>query len=297
MQQFRLADCSCSLKKTFTRMKIARYFSEFIGTFYLIFFIKLSAGLTATHAEFAIGFCLMVLVYKYGYISGGHYNPAVTIGVLARGGVASFPVTDVGQIIMYFSCQLLGGLLGGIVAYFVGGEETCSVYTHVMTNNFNYWQGFFAEFIGTLFLATTVLHVGTHQVGNEFYGLAIGCSLLICAISISKITGCAINPAVWFGTVISSGLCSTTDAKGYEIWMYWGAEILAGLFAGYTFRRLYIALDQSEALVVQKQKLDDRAARNAANSVALQNTFGSSDSIPNNTANITVNNDNNNDYN
>jgi len=259
------------LPYTFTRIKIARYVSEFLGTFYLIFFIKLSAGLTSAHAVFAIGFCLMVLVYKYGYISGGHYNPAVTIGVLARGGVPSFSINDVGQITMYFTSQLLGSLCGGFVGLLIGGEDTCSVYAHLQRGTYNYWQGFFAEFIGTFFLVTTVLHVGTHQIGNEFYGISIGCSLLICAISLSNITGCAINPAVWFGTIVSSAACKSFHANSYEIFMYWGAEILGGLAGGLSFRRLYIALDQSEAVVVQKQKLDDRAARNLANSIILQN--------------------------
>jgi len=263
---------------TFTRVKVARYCAELIGTFYFIFWIKL-AGLTSTYPEFAIGFCLLVLVYKYGYISGGHFNPAVTVGVITRGGVPTFPANDVGQIFMYFVCQLSGAFAGGVVAYLVGGEETCSVYTHLSKTKFNYWQGFFAEFFGTFFLVTTVLHVGTHQIGNEFYGLAIGCSLLVCAISIAQVTGCAINPAVWFGTVISTAVCPHHNAKGYEIWLFWIAEITAGIFAGVSFRRFYLALDQSEAIVVQKQKLDDRAARQIANSIAMQDSLRNENDI------------------
>jgi len=67
--------------------------------------------------------------------------------------------------------------------------------------------------------------------------------------------------------------CPHFNAKGYEIWMYWTSEILAGLIAGYSFRRLYAALDQSEALIVQKQKLDERVSREAANSIAIQDSI------------------------
>jgi len=114
------------------------------------------------------------------------------------------------------------------------------------------------------FLTTTVLHVGTHQLGNEFYGIAIGCSLLVCAISIANITGCAINPAVWFGTVVSSATCHHTNAEVNEIWIYWLAEFLAGLIAGLSFRALYVAMEQPEPAAITQ-------------TLEINNTAGSSD--------------------
>jgi len=264
---------------TFTRVKIARYVSEFSGTFFLIFFIKMSAGLSVQHSEFAIGFCLMIMVYKYGYISGGHYNPAVTIAVLARGGLETFPINDYGQIVMYIFSQLFGGMVGGLTALLIGGHETCVVVTR-KNLDYTYVQGFFAEFFGTFFLTTTVLHVGTHQLGNEFYGLAIGCSLLVCAISIAGITGCAINPAVWFGTVVSSVACQHINAEIKEVWMYWLAEFTAGLAAGLSFRALYMAMDQPETDVQQRLEFENRVAAISTTNDPYNLNAGNSD-IPN----------------
>jgi len=232
------------LREAFHPDKLARYNVEFLGTFFLVFFIKLSSGLSDEHSQFAIGFTLMVLVYKYGYISGGHYNPAVTVGILVRGGVESFPTNDYGQIIMYLVSQMTGGLIGGLIGYAIGGHKTCDVYTQLIAP-YNSTQGFFAEFFCTLWLVTTVLHCGTFQKGNEFYGIAIGCSLLVSAISISTITGCAINPAVWFGTTLSSYICKGKQQAKY-FWVYWLAEFLGAIVGAYTFRYFEWALSYDD---------------------------------------------------
>ena len=82
---------------------------EFIGTFFLVLVVGMTAGKT-DFAPIAIGLTLMVMVYMGGHISGGHYNPAVTLGCLMRG------ATPMSDAVSYWIVQLLGGLAAALVA-------------------------------------------------------------------------------------------------------------------------------------------------------------------------------------
>src|SRR5438128_2795041 len=91
-----------------------KYIAEFIGTFFLVLTIGctvVGAG-TGVIAPLAIGAALMVLIYAGGHISGGHYNPAVTLGVFLRG---KLPRADVGP---YWIAQLAGAFLAAWLAKF-----------------------------------------------------------------------------------------------------------------------------------------------------------------------------------
>src|SRR4026209_2126917 len=82
-----------------------KYVTEFIGTFFLV----LTVGLTSGGNALAIGSALMVMVYAGGHISGAHYNPAVTLGVLIRGRVKA------ADVVPYMICQIIGGALAAVV--------------------------------------------------------------------------------------------------------------------------------------------------------------------------------------
>ena len=80
------------------------YLTEFIGTFFLVLTIGLTVIAGTPLAPLAIGSSLMIMVYMGGHVSGGHYNPAVTLGVFLRGKMASG-----GEMVGYWVSQLLGG--------------------------------------------------------------------------------------------------------------------------------------------------------------------------------------------
>ena len=98
-----------------------KYVTEFIGTFFLVFTI----GMTVMGTKFsdgvippiAIGSALMVMIYAGGHISGGHYNPAVTLGVFLRG---KCPIADVP---FYMAAQVLGALVAAFLTIFLKGTE------------------------------------------------------------------------------------------------------------------------------------------------------------------------------
>ena len=206
---------------------------------FFIMTIRLSVALS-DFAVFAIGTVLMVIIYQFGWISGGHFNPAVSIAIIVRGNVDSFPARDYVQWIMYIVSQLLGAMIGGIFGNVIGGNEVCLAGPYVDEDSYNLGQGFLGEFFFTLLLTYVVLHTGTHQGGNQFYGLAIGFSLFIAANCIGSITGCAINPAVWFGLNMAGLICDSDDTNRFDqIWLYWGSQIVAACLSGVLFRFIY----------------------------------------------------------
>jgi aquaporin Z len=171
------------------------YLVEFIGTFFLVFVIGLCViepGGAGAMAPLAIGTILMVMVYAGGHISGGHYNPAVTLSVWMRGKCATKDVP------FYMIAQVLGASVAAFLALQIKGS---SLIVAATPNNL---KVFLAELIFTFALAYVVLHVATSKKteGNSYYGLAIGFTLMAAAYSIGSISGCAINPAVAIGVTI-----------------------------------------------------------------------------------------------
>jgi aquaporin Z len=202
-----------------------KFIVEFIGTFFLVF----TVGVTVVNpnagviAPLAIGSVLMVMVYAGGHISGGHYNPAVTVAVAIRG---RMPVMDVP---FYFLAQLIGAFAAAAATYYLKGANAS-----VPTPSYALPQMIFAEFIFTLALAYVVLNVATAKAntGNSFYGLAIGFTVMVGAFAVGPISGGAFNPAVAAGcsylNLLSTGYC-----LAYVI-----TELVAGALAAIVFKVL-----------------------------------------------------------
>lgn len=201
-----------------------KYIMELIGTF----FLDLTIGCTVIGGgigvipPLAIGSALMVMIYAGGHISGGHYNPAVTLGVWIRG---RFDTKDVAP---YLIAQLIGSALASVaVKYLVGAAKGPAVVVPV-------GPGLVAEFLFTFALVFVVLNVATSKdtSGNSFYGLAIGFTVLTGAFAVGNISGGAFNPAVAVG-ISMMGLASWGS-----IWIYLVAEFLGGALAAVTFKIL-----------------------------------------------------------
>src|ERR1700738_4931059 len=179
---------------------------EFIGTFFLVYVVGcVSLQEHALLGPLAIGASLMVMIFAGGHLSGGHYNPAVTLGVWIRG-----------------AC---GALVASIAVAFLLGHGSSPAASTVSAA-----QVMLAEGLGTFALVYTVLNVATAPAtsGNSFYGLAIGFSVFAQAVVVGKISGGAFNPAVAIGVAVL-GL-----ANGANLWMYWLSEFLgAGVAAGF----------------------------------------------------------------
>ncbi|MBV8555123.1 MAG: aquaporin, partial [Planctomycetaceae bacterium] len=170
---------------------MAKYIVEFIGTFFLVF----TVGMTVIGAgagvipPLAIGSALMVMIYAGGHISGGHYNPAVTLAVWIRGRCSTV------DAIAYWVAQMLAGLVAASVVLYMKKQPT------VTAMNPDLARALIAEALFTFALAYVVLNVATAKgtAGNSNYGLAIGFTVLTGAFAVGDISGGAFNPAVAVG--------------------------------------------------------------------------------------------------
>lgn len=200
-----------------------KYLVEFIGTFFLVLTVCMTVlGGAGNFAPIAIGSILMVMIFAGGHISGGHYNPAVTLGVFMRG---KMPTKDVAP---YMVAQILAGVVAASVAAILLGSMGAP---DPVTTRLNVGPSLLAEFLGTFALVFVVLNVATAKgtSGNSFYGLAIGFTVLACAYALGGVSGGAFNPAVATGISIA-------EIKSFQdIWVYLVANLGAGAAAAIVF--------------------------------------------------------------
>lgn len=203
---------------------IRKYVVEAVGTFFLVLTVGAAVYAGAPLAPLAIGAVLMVMIYAGGHISGGHYNPAVTLAVLVRGKIG---VVDA---VLYWLAQLVAGVVAALLVrgFVPRGQITA------LTLSGKMGTAFVAELVFTFALCWVVLNVATSRdnEGNSFYGLAIGFTVLAGAVAVGGISGAAFNPAV------ALGACVLGLFAWKIIWLYLVAEAAAGVVAGLAFRTL-----------------------------------------------------------
>src|SRR5882757_11333646 len=194
---------------------------EFIGTFFLVFTVGASVRSGTSLAPLAIGAALMVMVYAGGHISGGHYNPAVTLGVLIRGKV------NASDVVPYWVAQFAGAAAAALLVnkVFRAGVAVTPIAPHV-------GPALLAEFLFTFALVYVVLNAATAEgtSGNSFYGLAIGMTVMTGAFAVGDISGGAFNPAV------ALGICILGISDWANIWIYLLANLAAGVVAAVVFQ-------------------------------------------------------------
>tara|TARA_B100000900_G_scaffold137883_1_gene116808 strand:+ start:1315 stop:1941 length:627 start_codon:yes stop_codon:yes gene_type:complete len=204
-----------------------KYIIEFIGTFFLILII----GLTAN--PIAIGLGLAVLIYMGAHISGAHYNPAVSLAMYINKKI------DAVELGKYVSSQLIASIAA---TYFIEqiGKDSFAVISN--TNNINHF--FIAEILFTFLLVFVILNVALSKnlSGNQFYGLAIGLTVTAGAFAVGDISGAVFNPAVSFGPsffniidpeVVGNNI-SSIDFFGY----YLVTGIVGSIIASYLFKKV-----------------------------------------------------------
>jgi aquaporin Z len=198
-----------------------KYLTEFIGTFFLVLTVGCTVipGAAGVIAPLAIGSSLMVMVFAGGHVSGGHYNPAVTLAVWIRGRC------ETKYVLPYMVSQLAGGVLAAATAGFLVGQGKPMTIENVP-------GALLAEFLFTFALAYVVLNSATAKgtSGNSFYGLAIGMTVMTGAFAVGGISGGAFNPAVAVGI----GLMKLVAIS--NLWIHLVGEFAGGAVAAMTFK-------------------------------------------------------------
>ena len=201
-----------------------KYLVEFIGTFFLVTTVGMAVGApnASALAPLAIGAVLMVMIFAGGHVSGGHFNPAVTLAVFLRG---RCPGRDV---LPYWIAQVLGGLAAAATVLYLKGPSQSAA------GAIDIPKALLAEFLFTFALCYVVLNVATAKAtsGNSFYGLAIGFTLFAGAVAVGPVSGAAFNPAVAVG-VSAMGLAGWSN-----LWVYLLANLAGGAVAAGAFRAI-----------------------------------------------------------
>ena len=195
---------------------------ECVGTFFLVLVVGLTviAPGAGAMAPLAIGTILMVMVYAGGHISGGHYNPAVTLAVWLRGKCGANDVPA------YLGAQVVGAVLAALlVGYCKRGSVVTALQPEVL-------PALLIELVFTFALAYVVLNVATAKstAGNSYFGLAIGFTVMAAAYAGGPISGGAFNPAVAIGLTLM-GL-STVG----HLWIFLVGNLAGGALAALVFR-------------------------------------------------------------
>jgi aquaporin Z len=202
-----------------------KYVVEAIGTFFLVFTVAVSGLSHSAFTPLAAGAVLMVMIYAGGHISGGHYNPAVTMAVLLRRRIG------LGDAAGYWVAQLVAGLVAALVARAIVNPAAVTT-LHLAGQHLT--AAALVELLFTFALCYVVLNVATSkdQPVNSYYGLAIGFTVAAGAFAVGGISGGAFNPAVALGAS-TAGLFAWST-----LWVYLVVQVVAGAVAGIAFRAL-----------------------------------------------------------
>ena len=218
---------------------LAAYLAELIGTLLLVFFITSVVVLfvsTGSQAQFGSDFAVVGLVHAFllfglivmfGVVSGGHFNPAVTIAALAIKRISAI------DGVIYILAQLSGGVLGALLTKSLlldEGRATnygAAQVSGLLSGNF---AGATVEAIGTFCLVLVILAaVFSKKSFKEWAPLAIGTTLGFIVMVGGPLTGGSFNPARWFGPALVSNTWG-------DVWPYLVGPIVGALLAAAVFR-------------------------------------------------------------
>jgi MIP family channel proteins len=209
--------------------KLSKCIAEAIGTFALIFI-----GIGAIYASnehhmdllgvaLAHGLTIAVMVSATGHISGGHLNPAVTLGALVGGKI------DLKGAISYWVSQLAGATIAAFVCLALFSKEIVIDGTPQLGPNTGPLAGIVIEAITTFFLVFVVYGTAIDSRGPKIGGLAIGLTITLGILFAGPLTGGAINPARVFGPALAVSFWNAH-------YVYWIGPMLGGALAGITYK-------------------------------------------------------------
>ena len=226
-----------------------KYFAEFFGTFWLVFGGCGSAvfaagvpdiGIGLLGVSLAFGLTVLTMAYAVGHISGGHFNPAVSFGLLMSGRF------DAKELIPYIVSQVLGGAAAAAVLYTIlqGADAFSADGAGAFATNFYEMPGyagrsysmmaaFLTEFVLTAFFLIVILGATDKWANGKFAGIAIGLALTLIHLISIPITNTSVNPA----RSTSQALFVGGEAMS-QLWLFWAAPIAGAIVGGLIYKFL-----------------------------------------------------------
>ncbi|CAI1853155.1 MULTISPECIES: aquaporin Z [Serratia] len=223
-----------------------RLFAEFFGTFWLVFGGCGSAVLAAAFPQLGIGFLgvalafgltVVTMAYAVGHISGGHFNPAITVGLFAGG---RFAAKDV---IPYVIAQVIGGIAAAAVLYLIAsgnagfdataGGFASNGYGEHSPGGYSLQSAIVIELVLTAFFLIVIHGVTDKRAPAGFAPLAIGLTLTLIHLISIPVTNTSVNPARSTGVAIFQGTWALQ-----QLWVFWLVPLVGGIIGGLIYRCL-----------------------------------------------------------
>jgi len=221
--------------------------AEVFGTFWLVFGGCGSAVLAAAFPELGIGFVgvafafgltVLTMAYAVGHISGGHFNPAVTLGLTAAG---RFPAKD---LVPYIIAQVVGAIIAGGVLYLIASGKpgfdaaasgfASNGYGEHSPGGYSLQSAILVEFVLTAFFILIIAGT-THKLApTGFAPLAIGLALTLIHLISIPVTNTSVNPARSTGTALFQGGWAIQ-----QLWVFWLVPLVGGVVGGLIHRTLF----------------------------------------------------------
>jgi len=209
------------------------YISEFLGTFFLNLTVGCCVFSGTGAAVWGISISLGNMIFALGDVSGGHFNPAVTVAILLRGGI------DATKAAMYIVFQLCGSIAAAFMAHIIFQPKATNSFAFHHGNGYTDKQAYIVEVIATFTLCYVVLSVATtaKPVIPQYFGFVIGSCVFTGATAFGAISGGSLNPSVTIGFSLVHTLVGKRSQ--IQVWcIYAVAELLGGVLAALVFKYL-----------------------------------------------------------
>jgi aquaporin Z len=238
-----------------------RVIAEFFGTFWLVFGGCGAAVLAAAYpglgigfvgVAFAFGLTVLTMAYAVGHISGGHFNPAVTLGLWASGRCANK------HVVPYVIAQVIAGILAAAVLYLIAsgkpgwipGGFASNGYGALSPGKYSLGACFLTEFIMTFFFLFIIIGTTSKGAATGFAGIPIGLGLTLIHLVSIPVTNTSVNPARSTGPALFAG-----GAAIDQLWLFWLAPIAGAIVAGLLTRWMYEHSEIVETVVVEERRV------------------------------------------
>jgi aquaporin Z len=234
--------------------------AEFFGTLWLVFggcgtalfaaaFPNLGVGFLGV--AFAFGLTVLTMAYAVGHISGGHFNPAVTVGLWAGG---RFKTADV---LPYIIAQVIGAIVAAAILYHIASGKpgwlvdgfASNGYGDLSPGKYDLGSCFITEIVATFFFLFVIIGSTSRGAAVGFAGIPIGLCLTLIHLITIPVTNTSVNPARSTGPALFAG-----GPYIHQLWLFWLAPIIGAALAGFLTRWLY----QDELVAVSTTVVEEQ---------------------------------------
>jgi aquaporin Z len=219
--------------------------AEFLGTFWLVFGGCGSAVLAAAFPQLGIGFAgvalafgltVLTMAYAVGHVSGGHFNPAVSVGLVAGG---RFPASD---LLPYVIAQVVGAVAAAGVLYliasgkpgFAPGGFASNGFAELSPGGYSMQAALICEVVMTFFFVLVIMGATDGRAPAGFAPIAIGLALTLIHLVSIPVTNTSVNPARSTGVALFASTAALP-----QLWLFWIAPIIGGALGGVAYRMLF----------------------------------------------------------